>query len=707
MTFLTPALAWLGLAAASIPIIIHLLNRRRFTRVDWAPMKYLKLTVQSNKRRLQIEQLLLLLLRVLAMLLLFATVARPMVSRGGFGSWLAGDQRKSQVIVIDDSMSMAQASLDGGHIFDRAKSAAIEMVRRANASDQTTVFTTSHPESPLARQSQIDGAGDLVRSISDLKPSHLMNQWATTFEWVNDYFESAAYPIREVVLVTDLRSAGWNAEIAKRTEEWSEQQATVTIVDVGRPLESNQLVTELRQISPVALAGSPTRFVAIVENASEESVPELKATLFVSGTPQSITVPPLDPNSRVEVPLRLLFSEPGRQRIRLELPDDLLNEDNSRFLVVDVRSSLSITMVDGDPRPTAFQSETDFLAASCSAGRAPWQVDVVRSASEIRLDESRPDVLVLANVGTIETDLAIQLEKLVRDGMGLVVYTGELVDPKSYNDLLFKNGQGILPARLKESAQDKITGMIIESVGNSPVEILTQLSPETLSRIKPHTIFGVAEFAADSTRVLASWKGTELAPALLERSFGNGRVYLWTVSADRDWSDWPQEPSFVLATRQTMEFAAAQEPSRANVTAGDLLQSRLQLADFPTEAKAIAPGLEGAFDLSVDATATGPRLRYENTRRSGFYQFTWTDRDGQLQSDDFAVSIDPRESDAKRLTEEQLDTYLKDVDWQLLSIGAADSNLDNQAELWRTGAMIFLGLIGCESLFAAWIGRER
>ncbi|MCA9217275.1 MAG: BatA domain-containing protein, partial [Planctomycetales bacterium] len=214
MTFLIPALAWFGLAAAAIPIIIHLLNRRRFTRIDWAPMKYLKLTIQSNKRRLQIEQLILLMLRVLAMLLLFATVARPMISRGGFGEWLAGKQRKSQVIVIDDSMSMTQSLDDGGYVFDKAKSAAIEIVRKADVADQLTVFTVSNPTAPLVRQSQVDDAGDLVRAITDLKPSHLMNQWASTFESVDEYFQGAAYPTREAVLVTDLRAAGWNADIA-------------------------------------------------------------------------------------------------------------------------------------------------------------------------------------------------------------------------------------------------------------------------------------------------------------------------------------------------------------------------------------------------------------------------------------------------------------------------------------------------------------
>ncbi len=63
MTFLSPLLMW-GTLLGSIPIIIHLLNRRRFRRVEWAPMRYLKLTIQRNRRRIQLEELLLLLLRI-------------------------------------------------------------------------------------------------------------------------------------------------------------------------------------------------------------------------------------------------------------------------------------------------------------------------------------------------------------------------------------------------------------------------------------------------------------------------------------------------------------------------------------------------------------------------------------------------------------------------------------------------------------------
>src|SRR6476660_7488718 len=95
-----------GLVLASVPIIIHLLNRRRFMRVDWAPMKYLKLTIKTNRRRLRIEQLILLAVRTLVVILIVLAVARPVLSPNAMGSWLAGSGRTSRVIVIDDSLSM-------------------------------------------------------------------------------------------------------------------------------------------------------------------------------------------------------------------------------------------------------------------------------------------------------------------------------------------------------------------------------------------------------------------------------------------------------------------------------------------------------------------------------------------------------------------------------------------------------------------------
>src|SRR5579871_6135645 len=109
MTFLSPLLIW-GTLLGAIPIIIHLLNRRRFRRVEWAPMRYLKLTIRRNRRRVQIEQLLLLLVRMALPALLFFFLARPILNPTGLERWAFGGGRASQVVVIDDSLSMGYTS---------------------------------------------------------------------------------------------------------------------------------------------------------------------------------------------------------------------------------------------------------------------------------------------------------------------------------------------------------------------------------------------------------------------------------------------------------------------------------------------------------------------------------------------------------------------------------------------------------------------
>src|SRR6476469_6602929 len=98
VTFLSPLLIW-GTLLGAIPLIIHLLNRRRFRRVEWSPMRHLKLTIRRNRRRIQVEQLLLLLLRIALPVLLFLFLARPVLRPTGLERWFVGGGRTSQVVL--------------------------------------------------------------------------------------------------------------------------------------------------------------------------------------------------------------------------------------------------------------------------------------------------------------------------------------------------------------------------------------------------------------------------------------------------------------------------------------------------------------------------------------------------------------------------------------------------------------------------------
>ena len=101
--FVWPGLFFGGVVGAAAPVIIHLLVRRRLRRVRWAAMDFLMDAQKRSRRRVQLEQLILLLLRCLAAVLLAALLARPFALPGGWGSWFGGIQRTERIIVLDDS----------------------------------------------------------------------------------------------------------------------------------------------------------------------------------------------------------------------------------------------------------------------------------------------------------------------------------------------------------------------------------------------------------------------------------------------------------------------------------------------------------------------------------------------------------------------------------------------------------------------------
>src|SRR4051812_49358813 len=172
LVFLNSALLW-GLGLASIPLIIHLLFRRSFRRIDWAPMKYLKLTIQRNRRRIQIEQLLLLLLRTALIVLLICMVARPIINSAGIGRWFGGDTRTSHILVLDDSLSMGLSS-GGKSAFDRALELATQAVEDVGAKDRFTLVLSSRPSAPLLREVDLSDRTVATAMLAKQFPSETM-----------------------------------------------------------------------------------------------------------------------------------------------------------------------------------------------------------------------------------------------------------------------------------------------------------------------------------------------------------------------------------------------------------------------------------------------------------------------------------------------------------------------------------------------------
>jgi hypothetical protein len=128
--FLTTPFLWLGIAAAFLPVLIHLIRRNRAEIVHFAAMRFLEAAPRRLLRYQKLKHILLLLLRMLALLLLGLAFARPYLV-GDKVPAVLGREPRAMVIIVDVSASMAAAN----H-FSAAREAAWEIIRRAAASDR-------------------------------------------------------------------------------------------------------------------------------------------------------------------------------------------------------------------------------------------------------------------------------------------------------------------------------------------------------------------------------------------------------------------------------------------------------------------------------------------------------------------------------------------------------------------------------------------
>lgn len=154
MSFLAPAIL-LALPAIALPVIIHLVNQRRFQSVDWAAMRFLLAAKTLSRGYSRLRQWLILLLRTLAVAAAVLAVARPL-SRG----WLAGvgGDAPEALLVLDRSPSMAQAAEPGGESKLAAAKRQVAEALETLGTGRVTLLDSVSLE-PL----ELSAPGDLVR----------------------------------------------------------------------------------------------------------------------------------------------------------------------------------------------------------------------------------------------------------------------------------------------------------------------------------------------------------------------------------------------------------------------------------------------------------------------------------------------------------------------------------------------------------------
>ena len=488
-----------AVAAVGMPLVVHLLFRKRYQIVPWAAIRFLLVAERRHKRR--IDQWLLLALRALALaLFLFAMIAVTPWAETFWQSVRPGAPEEEtrfppthHVIVIDASLSMTARTDDGQTRFERAVTQAESLIRAGRAGDGYTVLLlagsvqavvpgpSNDPERVVAEMRKSQGGVPQVRA------THGSADHAAALPVVADILARSphrVYPRRQVTFFTDLQRASWANAIPQPGEKtgtgsvWEQilSRADVALVDAARDDIGNLAIAELALADPLPLVDMPVTVSAVVVNLSRAERKNVRVDLLL-GRPsaggdalvavEQKTIAAIPPGGRETVTFELdgphRFRESGVHVVQVRLTEhDDLPADDSRAIAVEARDGLHALIVDGkaaeaDPaRRAATQLHRALYPPGSKLSDTPARprtvtVDDFLNSTVCPL--AGVDCVFLCDVPNPTPELAARLDAVLRRGGTVVIGLGPnaAATRADYNAVLYRNGNGVLPGPLGDT----------------------------------------------------------------------------------------------------------------------------------------------------------------------------------------------------------------------------------------------------------------
>ncbi|MBI2932980.1 MAG: VWA domain-containing protein [Planctomycetes bacterium] len=741
---------WFALGGA-IPVIIHLLHRQKYRRVRWAAMEFLLAALKKTQRRLRIENLLLLLVRILIMVILALALSRPFFREAPLEALAESDTH--HLFVIDNSASMAFKKAQESSL-DVAKKTALkklEELRKLTEQDKISVLLMSNYPEVFVPESN---KKDLVHQrINEIRLSHFGTSALATFQKIAEVIEKSKNQDKRVYLFTDLQRNAWDAADETEARRFAELTKSLTsrdsvkvyLIDVGTEGAENRAVVDLRVENPLVTMKDSTRFAADVHNWSNVSHPSVTVNLMVDGALVKTESVALPAQSTISVSFKVDFVEAGAHHVQVSTEPDFLDVDDRRTFALEVKDGVVGLLVDGEPGNAPWSGEIDYLRFVLEFSDL-FKLDRPVTPEMFETDHlERTDFIALCNVQSLTQEKVEKLEQFVHGGGGLLISVGGRVDRGWYNEFLWKEGKGLLPAMLGESA-----GTSPEEDQPVPVRVQSYREAHPIFRtfskglakapreLVFYQYFRLEKFDAED--VVARLDDNFATPLWVEKRFGEGRVLLYNSTMDDGWNlQVPGRPPYVVMMKTACEHLGARPSGLRNLFIGDFIGLQMTADKFQNTFTLDTPG-EGQISISPEVPKreggtfwikypTPPpehpverpdSIENEGLRSAGLYKLDRLNpRPEERPVAYFAVNMPPRvvspeelhraEGNLARIPVAEIRRRWPDFRFELIGekVGEEVALTPPAAGLWKYLLYVLVGLLGLESVLAWLFGRAK
>ncbi len=517
MNFLFPTFL-IGLAVITIPIIIHLFNFRKYKKVYFTNVQFLKELKQESDSKSKLKEWLILAMRILAIACLVFAFAQPFIP----GKSKAVQGEKAISIYIDNSFSM-ESTNKKGTLLENAKEYATEIVNTFNASDKFQLLTNDFE----GKHQRFVSKEDFIEQLNEVKISAATKSLNDVLKRQQDFLQNSSSKNKRIFLLSDFQ---------KNTSDFNKSDVDTSIVVSCIPIASSEVsnvyIDSVWFETPVQQFGTQQIVHAIIINKSTKDIENGTLKLFINNAQVSLSSFNVSAGNRRDASISFTVKAKGINKGVLKIEDYPITYDDDFYFSFNAQTTINALVING--------KETKTLGNF----RSLMQNDslfVYKENNESAIDYSvfsKTNIIVLNELNTLTSGLTSELQKFVTNGGSLVVFPNKKVDLESYNTA-FQNLQ--LPQITKLDTVNTKTQSI-----NFEQGLYEGVFDKIDQRMDLPKVFEHFEFTKTTNSNSQSLVLLQNGQFLVSLNpLGSGKIYLFSIPSDESCSNLLKHALFV------------------------------------------------------------------------------------------------------------------------------------------------------------------
>ena len=673
MIFLNPAVLF-GLLAASIPVLIHLLNLKKLKKIEFSTLTFLK-ELQKNKiRKLKLKQWLLLALRVLIILFLVTAFARPTLKGLALGGTTSA-AKTTAVFILDNTFSMSAVDANGS-FFNQAKQTIINLLKNLQEGDEAALVLVSDKGNEEIKPTL--NLDEFLKQVKDADISYSSGTINHSLIKAAEVLGNSKNFNKEIYLLSDFQKSRLAEEesLPDLSKLLNDKIKLYTFNFSGKDI-FNLGIDDLKVNTQIFEKNKPVSFNVTVTNFSDQTADNIVVSLFIDGERKAQLSISLAGGETKVITMDAVAESTGYTDAFAEIEDDNIVQDNKRYVNFYVPDKIPAAIFYNDENDTKFVR----LALSLAGDTGTIKLTGKNLNQISSFDLSQFEVVIIdgsQNIADID-----RLKSYVENGGGLFIVPAENDNVSDFSNLTSKIG---LPApegaagKLNETANavtfDKIEfeHPIFQNIFS--VSDKKKLdSPEIFYHYKIST-------KGQGLSIITLTDGTTF---LSDYKIGNGKVLLLNTSPVLSWSNLPLKNIFAPLILKSVFYLASKDRPGNDYFAGDQATVTLPGVTLP-RIKVDRPDKTEEF-LNMEKSGSLNFITYNKTNVTGNYIFY----SGSGIADEISVNADPKESIPKSLTSKEFEKYLNEIHFKGKHISISKNDNPSEivlqsrfgSELWR------------------------